>query len=139
MESREAQPNMLMGVRPGGGGYSIPQGHGSFPFNSLGVAPPQSPPSSSKQVLPPLDSLSGLEGGSSSFGDPNKKKRGRPRKYTPDGNIALRLGTTQPSPVSASLPSHPAVSSPSDTPAKRNRGRPPGSGKRQLDALGQLN
>ncbi|XP_031482129.1 AT-hook motif nuclear-localized protein 10-like isoform X2 [Nymphaea colorata] len=57
--------------------------------------------------------------------EPLKKKRGRPRKYGPDGTMALAL-----SPLS----SVPSYSTPS---FKRNRGRPPGSGKRQqLDALG---
>lgn len=143
--SREAaaqaqQANMLMG---GPSHYStttmIPQpAGGRFQFNSLGVAPPQSPPSSK----PPLDfdGSASLRSSSGGFGiDPNKKKRGRPRKYTPDGNIALRLApTTTSSPVA----SHPdsasasASASASHPPAKRNRGRPPGSGKKQLDALG---
>ncbi|XP_057449687.1 AT-hook motif nuclear-localized protein 8-like [Lotus japonicus] len=53
-----------------------------------------------------------------SASDSVKRKRGRPRKYSPDGNIALGLA---PSPSSS---------------AKKNRGRPPGSGKKQLHALG---
>lgn len=62
-----------------------------------------------------------------------KKKRGRPRKYSPDGNIALGLAPTHASPSSA-----PAAgdSGASDAPPKKHRGRPPGSGKKQLDALG---
>ena len=54
----------------------------------------------------------------------SKKKRGRPRKYSPDGNIALGLGPTH------------APASSADPPAKKHRGRPPGSGKKQMDALG---
>ena len=54
----------------------------------------------------------------------SKKKRGRPRKYSPDGNIALGL-----------VPNHAAASS-AEPPAKKHRGRPPGSGKKQMDALG---
>ncbi|XP_058108726.1 AT-hook motif nuclear-localized protein 10-like [Magnolia sinica] len=56
-----------------------------------------------------------------------KKKRGRPRKYGPDGNMALAL-----SPAFSSPPSS------SEFSPKRGRGRPPGSGKRQLlAALGE--
>ncbi|XP_061344556.1 AT-hook motif nuclear-localized protein 5-like [Gastrolobium bilobum] len=63
-------------------------------------------------------------------GEPVKKKRGRPRKYGPDGQVSLRL-----SPMSA-----PANSTPGSitTSNKRGRGRPPGSGrKQQLAALGE--
>ncbi|GMI95693.1 hypothetical protein HRI_003238600 [Hibiscus trionum] len=70
-----------------------------------------------------------------------KKKRGRPRKYAPDGNIALQLAPTSPIAThsanhggeSVGLASFGAVVEP---PPRRNRGRPPGSGKRQIDALG---
>ncbi|CAN0842867.1 AT-hook motif nuclear-localized protein 8 [Linum grandiflorum] len=130
-----------------------------FPFNSVILRSPltQPPPPESK---PPL--LSDVAAGSfdepspASSGmrfsiEPAKKKRGRPRKYTPDGNIALGLSTT---PVSSSAAAAgsvghgdsgggegsgggaaPAFSS-SDNPARRHRGRPPSSVKRQLDALG---
>jgi len=57
--------------------------------------------------------------------EPMKRKRGRPRKYGPDGSMALAL---------APLSSTPGLFSPSQ---KRGRGRPPGSGKKQqLAALG---
>ncbi|XP_061371594.1 AT-hook motif nuclear-localized protein 10-like [Gastrolobium bilobum] len=62
--------------------------------------------------------------------DSVKKKRGRPRKYSPSpaGNIALGLTPTH---VSC------ASSAPSTEPlAKKNRGRPSGSVKKQLNALG---
>ncbi|XP_043723507.1 AT-hook motif nuclear-localized protein 1-like [Telopea speciosissima] len=49
-----------------------------------------------------------------------KKKRGRPRKYAPDGSLALVLSQGYSSPPSP------------DFSAKRGRGRPPGSGNRQL-------
>ncbi|KAF5195802.1 At-hook motif nuclear-localized protein [Thalictrum thalictroides] len=48
-----------------------------------------------------------------------KKKRGRPRKYGPDGSLALALSPT-------------IFSSSSDFSERRGRGRPPGSGNRQL-------
>ncbi|KAE8726799.1 AT-hook motif nuclear-localized protein 13 [Hibiscus syriacus] len=71
-----------------------------------------------------------------------KKKRGRPRKYAPDGNIALQLAPT--TPVANHSPNHGgsdsvglgSVGDAVEPPPKRNRGRPPGSGKRQIDALG---
>ncbi|XP_052210895.1 AT-hook motif nuclear-localized protein 5-like [Diospyros lotus] len=68
-------------------------------------------------------------------GEPGKKKRGRPRKYGPDGtNMSLGLSSTPPGPPSGS-----ATPSESATPtAKRARGRPPGSGwKQQLAPLGE--
>ncbi|KAI3703512.1 hypothetical protein L1987_73642 [Smallanthus sonchifolius] len=79
--------------------------------------------------------------------EPARKKRGRPRKYlpSPDGNIALGLA---PAPVTAggstgaghleSLNDAAAGGSTpnTDSAAKKHRGRPPGSGKKQLDALG---
>lgn len=55
-----------------------------------------------------------------------KRKRGRPRKYGPDGSMAL------------ALVSHSAVAGSSSPLQKRGRGRPPGSGrKQQLAALGR--
>ncbi|KAF3449451.1 hypothetical protein FNV43_RR10179 [Rhamnella rubrinervis] len=123
-----------MGAAPMMGG---PTG-GRFPFNSV-----------AQQVSKPLDSLSNHPyDGSSSPGlrpcgsggfnmdSGSKKKRGRPRKYSPDGNIALGLATTT---ISSSTAGHgDASNTPSSEPgaAKKNRGRPPGSGKKQLDALG---
>ncbi|KAM0940327.1 putative AT-hook motif nuclear-localized protein [Dioscorea sansibarensis] len=60
--------------------------------------------------------------------DLSRKKRGRPRKYGPEG-MTLAL-----SPNWSSSPLSPG----SDFAAKRGRGRPPGSGKRQLlAALGE--
>ncbi|GLJ41481.1 hypothetical protein SUGI_0858500 [Cryptomeria japonica] len=59
--------------------------------------------------------------------EPLKRKRGRPRKYGPDGSMALALA-----PLTPSVPgSFSALQ-------KRGRGRPPGSGrKQQLAALGE--
>ncbi|PKA59961.1 Putative DNA-binding protein ESCAROLA [Apostasia shenzhenica] len=70
---------------------------------------------------------------------PMKKKRGRPRKYAPDGSVMLTLN---PKPISASMPpgqySAPAVIS-----MKRGRGRPGGfftkqSPRIELEAFGEL-
>ncbi|KAH8521950.1 hypothetical protein H0E87_002832 [Populus deltoides] len=62
-------------------------------------------------------------------GEPVKKKRGRPRKYGLAGQVSLGLSP---------LPSKPKPSSGEDSStSKRNRGRPPGSGrKQQLATLG---
>ncbi|KAF2315319.1 hypothetical protein GH714_038822 [Hevea brasiliensis] len=60
-------------------------------------------------------------------GEPVKRKRGRPRKYGPDGTVSLAL--------SSSLSTHPGTITPTQ---KRGRGRPPGSGrKQQLASLGE--
>ncbi|XP_039042523.1 AT-hook motif nuclear-localized protein 9-like [Hibiscus syriacus] len=57
-----------------------------------------------------------------------KRKRGRPRKYGPDGTVSLAL-----TPASAT---HPGTITPIQ---KRGRGRPPGTGrKQQLSSLGEL-
>ncbi|KAJ9173605.1 hypothetical protein P3X46_016722 [Hevea brasiliensis] len=60
-------------------------------------------------------------------GEPVKKKRGRPRKYAPDGQVSLGLSP---------MPVKPKPSSGQDplTP-KRARGRPPGTGRKQQLAL----
>ncbi|XP_071730597.1 AT-hook motif nuclear-localized protein 10-like [Rutidosis leptorrhynchoides] len=74
--------------------------------------------------------------------EPARKKRGRPRKYSPspDGSIALGLA---PAPVTTGSggghleSSNDGGGTPNtDSTAKKHRGRPPGSGKKQLDALG---
>ncbi|KAJ0666138.1 putative AT-hook motif nuclear-localized protein [Helianthus annuus] len=81
--------------------------------------------------------------------EPAKKKRGRPRKYSPsnDGGIALGLS---PNPVSAvsntgtgggggnlENSNDGSGGTPNlDSVSKKQRGRPPGLGKKQLDALG---
>ncbi|KAL0915953.1 hypothetical protein M5K25_013424 [Dendrobium thyrsiflorum] len=99
------------------------------------VVSPHGPPGAS------LVSLSELNVGGSG-GDLVKKKRGRPRKYGPDGNMALALTTI--SPTSAATPGFSLLSagqtntdlSVSD-PSKKAKGRTSGSGKKhQLLALG---
>ncbi|KAF4386725.1 hypothetical protein CsatB_011835 [Cannabis sativa] len=56
-----------------------------------------------------------------------KRKRGRPRKYGPDGSVSLQLS---PSPAT-----NPGMASPTQ---KRSRGRPKGTGKKQqLASLGE--
>ncbi|KAL0793396.1 hypothetical protein Bca101_064773 [Brassica carinata] len=65
-----------------------------------------------------------------------KKKRGRPRKYAPDGTIALGLAPT--SPLQDGDSGRVNTNSAADPPAKRARGRPPGSIKKPFDALGPM-
>ncbi|XP_057489979.1 AT-hook motif nuclear-localized protein 10-like [Actinidia eriantha] len=80
------------------------------------------------------------------LGETVKKKRGRPRKYGPDGTMALAL---MPTPATATIPqaagtfsppSHPTPTSGgpvSPSSSKKGRGRPPGSSKKQqMEALG---
>ncbi|KAK4266827.1 hypothetical protein QN277_023696 [Acacia crassicarpa] len=71
-----------------------------------------------------------------SSGEPVKRKRGRPRKYGPDGNVSLAL-----TPLSSNHPGSGSGHSGSGTVTqsqKRGRGRPPGSGKKQqLASLGE--
>lgn len=125
----------------------------TLPFPYASTAPYQPTLSASSppyQPQPPLVA-DGLPG------DQLKRKRGRPRKYNPDGSMAT---LTQPPPtqvtvtppagnISQSLPPHSSpASSPTGTPAspssssmKKPRGRPPGSGKKQqgVEALGKTN
>lgn len=79
-----------------------------------------------------------------SMGEPMKKKRGRPRKYGPDGNTALALspsGYSNPNGSPMANPNGSPISNPNSglisEPGVKKRGRPLGSGrKQQLDALG---
>lgn len=76
------------------------------------------------------DGMSGVRpSGVLNMGELMKKKRGRPRKYGPDGSMALAL---IPGPCALGY-----SNSPMSEPGIKRRGRPPGSGKKQqLDALG---
>lgn len=102
-----------------------------FPFNP--VIAPTSMPLDSLNVSPYDGSHSG------NFNvDSGKKRRGRPRKYAPDGNN-IALGLT-PTTVTSSLPHGDlSVTPDSEQPARKARGRPPGSGKKQTNALGIVN
>ncbi|XP_058086311.1 AT-hook motif nuclear-localized protein 10-like [Magnolia sinica] len=98
-----------------------------LPFNS--AVPPGLKPIDTLNSSYNEDVLPGMRSGGFSENDMMKKKRGRPRKYGPDGGMALAL-----TPMSS-------ASGYSDTQASelsfKRRGRPPGSGKRQqLNALG---
>ncbi|XP_054808531.1 AT-hook motif nuclear-localized protein 5-like [Prosopis cineraria] len=92
---------------------------------SVGSTFPVEPPRSNFSPGINISSSPGVHSG-----EPLKKKRGRPRKYGPDGPVSLGL-----SPMSATANSAPGSGTPSQ---KRNRGRPPGTGrKQQLAALGE--
>jgi len=85
-------------------------------------------------VIPPPHGLN------INMGEPIKRKRGRPRKYGPDGTMALALSPV--SPPSAGPPGGGAGGfSPSSASADamKKKGRPPGSGRKlQMAALGNL-
>jgi hypothetical protein len=115
-----------------------PSSANRFPFNT------SKPLDSLNNNAGAYDGLSGfsIDASSASAG---KKKRGWPRKYSPDGNIALGLAPTPISASSAANHGEPASASAGSGPAsmseptlKKHRGRPPGSGKKQLDALGKF-
>ncbi|XWS49026.1 hypothetical protein CRYUN_Cryun13aG0128200 [Craigia yunnanensis] len=64
------------------------------PNQTPGSAPPLlPPPKSAAQLVPPPGSVAGM---------PLKKKRGRPRKYGPDGSVTMALS---PKPISTAAPS----------------------------------
>ncbi|KAG8382480.1 hypothetical protein BUALT_Bualt05G0081600 [Buddleja alternifolia] len=109
-----------------------------FPFNSAAAQKPMDHQYSD-------GSPSGSGGGWFNI-EPARKKRGRPRKYSPDNSIGLGLSPAPPAnQISSAVGGHTDSSGgggggggtpSSETPAKRNRGRPPGSVKKQMDALG---
>lgn len=104
-----------------------------FPFNHP-VIPPSSVPLDSLNVSPYDGSHS------ANFNvDSGKKRRGRPRKYAPDANnIALGLAPTPT--VGSSVPHGDLSATPdSEQPARKTRGRPPGSGKKQSNSIGIVN
>ncbi|XP_050227946.1 AT-hook motif nuclear-localized protein 5 [Mercurialis annua] len=117
----------------GGGGFHPPPGFRSLPNPNV-LAHPNARPDLSGPSYP-------IEAPDMNFGhgmniavppgvqvsEPVKKKRGRPRKYAPDGQVSLGLS---PLPVKSKPSSEQDPSSP-----KRARGRPPGSGRKQQLAL----
>nr|DAD47402.1 TPA_asm: hypothetical protein HUJ06_017339 [Nelumbo nucifera] len=82
----------------------------------------------SSAAISPHAANVGVPSGMARISEPVRRKRGRPRKYGPDGTVALALSPLSSTPSPASL-----------TPTqKRGRGRPPGTGrKQQLASLGE--
>ncbi|PIN24747.1 hypothetical protein CDL12_02513 [Handroanthus impetiginosus] len=114
-----------------------------FPFNSMAAAAAAAAAAGGPKPMDHLQSDgSPSGGGGSGFSiEPARKKRGRPRKYSPDNSIGLGLSPAPVSQISSVMGHNDSGGGgggtpSSDTPAKRNRGRPPGSVKRQMDALG---
>ncbi|KAL3517152.1 hypothetical protein ACH5RR_024054 [Cinchona calisaya] len=89
--------------------------------NSIGSTLPVEPSSTM--------SVPGVNVGTASVvpqAEPVRRKRGRPRKYGPDGKVSLASIPTTSTPPPASTPTQ-----------KRGRGRPPGTGrKQQLASIG---
>ena len=74
--------------------HIAPRSENSTQNPTSGSAPPlQPPPKSAAQPVPPPVSVAGM---------PLKKKRGRPRKYGPDGSVTMALS---PKPLSTAAPS----------------------------------
>lgn len=142
MDGREAMAYYMQRGMAGSGSGTQPGAlHGSAalprPFSGPGhPLPPHAGGSSVGPVYSVEGSMSGHGPNLSSSsalppGEPVKRKRGRPRKYGPDGSVALAL-----SPISSSSPQAAAGGS-APPMQKRGRGRPPGSGKKQqLASLG---
>ncbi|CAA3021809.1 Hypothetical predicted protein [Olea europaea subsp. europaea] len=107
-----------------------------YPFNTMASASASKP--LDHHYSDKLVSGGGGEAGGFSI-ESARKKRGRPRKYSPDNSIGLGLSPDPATKISSAvaLTDSGGGATPSfETAAKRNRGRPPGSGKRQLNALG---
>ncbi|KAK8449496.1 hypothetical protein SEVIR_7G229500v4 [Setaria viridis] len=97
------------------------------------AAPGMQPQPQQQQQHPGAGGGGAVAGGSS--GELVKKKRGRPRKYGPDGTIGLGLKPAAATGAEAGGQSGGGGSN--SNPDGKRRGRPPGSGKKkQLDALG---
>uniref|UniRef100_A0A0E0PDC9 AT-hook motif nuclear-localized protein n=1 Tax=Oryza rufipogon TaxID=4529 RepID=A0A0E0PDC9_ORYRU len=164
MDGREQQQQpRVNSPPPAGGGVMMPQHpYGAAPAMPPGSAnvmhgvplsfnPMASPTASSPMkpadmsgtmyrtdpVVQGMQQQPGSGGGGTAVGGGElvKKKRGRPRKYGPDGNIGLGLKPAAAAGTEAGGPSGGAGSN--SNPDGKRRGRPPGSGKKkQLDALG---
>ncbi|CAA3018060.1 Hypothetical predicted protein [Olea europaea subsp. europaea] len=107
-----------------------------YPFNTMASAPASNP--LDHHFSDKLASGGSGEAGGFSI-ESARKKRGRPRKYSPDNTIGLGMSPDPATKISSAVAvTDSGGGTPSiETSAKRHRGRPPGSGKRQLNALGE--
>ncbi|KAK6162163.1 hypothetical protein DH2020_002004 [Rehmannia glutinosa] len=121
---------------------SLHQQNPGFPFNSLAAGGGPKPLDHLQSDGPPSGGGGNDSGSGGGFNiEPARKKRGRPRKYSPDNSIGLGLSPAPATQISSVMAHNDSSSGgggnlSSETAAKRNRGRPPGSVKKQLDALG---
>ncbi|XP_065014913.1 AT-hook motif nuclear-localized protein 10-like isoform X1 [Musa acuminata AAA Group] len=130
MEARFQPPVFNIKVVDGSNGIaayeSVPLGGGSVPSQYQGAG----------------GGSNGSVGAGAGTGEPFKRKRGRPRKYGPDGKVILAVNPVSAGP--AAPPTTGAFSAAANAAAtaaaegvKKARGRPPGSSKKkQLEALG---
>jgi len=110
----------------------------SSPMNMKPADMPLGPIYRPDSGAPGLQQHPGSGGVAVSGGELVKKKRGRPRKYGPDGSIGLGLKSAAAAGTEAAGGRSGGGGSSSNPDGKR-RGRPPGSGKKkQLDALGNI-
>ncbi|KAH0456854.1 hypothetical protein IEQ34_014761 [Dendrobium chrysotoxum] len=118
----------------GGGGVTPPISQAAGTASA--VAPP--PPPQQQPVSAAISSAGATFGSGPVVAMPLKKKRGRPRKYAPDGSV-LPLN---PKPISSSMPPG-EYSAPAAISMKRGRGRPGGFLTKQqprieLESLGEM-
>jgi hypothetical protein len=121
-------PHAAFGAAPPGAPNVMPLGFN--PMASQGASPPMKPADMPPGAMfrPDAAPVNAVQQPGSAGGEFVKKKRGRPRKYGPDGSIG-------PGPKSAESGGGGSNSNPDG----KRRGRPPGSGKKkQLDALGNI-
>ncbi|XXG85184.1 hypothetical protein AAC387_Pa11g0314 [Persea americana] len=139
MEGRGSMASYYMQRGMGGSGL-IHSPPGFRPMSNPGLPVQSNYGASSAGSTFPVESPSSgaanvtVSAGMPTSGEPMKRKRGRPRKYGPDGTISTMSPTANSAPPASSAPAS-SLASPVQ---KRGRGRPPGSGsKQQLAALGQ--
>ncbi|KAK9757959.1 hypothetical protein RND81_01G196600 [Saponaria officinalis] len=102
----------------GGGGSSMPNSVMSFQSNVVGSSAGGG--LVGLEQTPPADGLGVRAASLQPSAMPVRRKRGRPRKYGPDGRVSLALSSILATPRGMNFSSE-----------KRGRGRPPGSGRKQ--------
>ncbi|KAL2348265.1 hypothetical protein Fmac_002265 [Flemingia macrophylla] len=115
-------PPMMMATAPSYPSMMAPA-TARFPFNTN--PPPPPPPQPDPHFNDAATATATVDAALKPCALPSdsaKKKRGRPRKYSPDGNIALGLAPGQ-------APTHAAPSSSAEPLAKKHRGRPLAPGR----------